>query len=72
MAQWKFDTQARKSVTQADAAMLRSKARSSRHAANAKARSWSRSGSVADALGAWDDYSEDPTPLNAGKYLKHI
>ena len=54
---WKFDTAARKSVSPADAAMLRG---------------WARSGNVADALGAWDDYSQEPTPFNVGKYLKHI
>jgi len=68
---WKFDTAVRKSVSRADGAMLRGKARSVRHSTNAEARSWSRSGSVADALDAWDDYSQDPTPLD-GKYLKHI
>lgn len=68
---WKFDTEARKSVSPADAAMLRGKARSVRHSVNAEARSWARSGNVADALGAWDDYSQDPTPFD-GKFLKHI
>lgn len=64
---WKFDTAARKSISRADAAMLRGKARSVRHAAH----SWARSGSVSDALSAWDDYSENPVPFD-GKYLKHI
>ena len=68
---WKFDTAVRQSVSRADAAMLRGKARSVRHSANAEARSWARSGSVADALDAWDDYSQDPTPFD-GKFLKHI
>lgn len=68
---WKFDTAARKSISRADAAMLRGKARSVRHAANAEAHSWARSGSVSDALSAWDDYSENPVPFD-GKYLKHI
>lgn len=68
---WKFDTAARKSASRADAAMLRGKARSDRHSANAEARSWARSGNVTDALGAWDDYSQDPTPFD-GKFLKHI
>ena len=68
---WKFDTEARKSVSPADATMLRSKARSARHAANAEARSWGRSGSISDALDAWDDYSESPVPFD-GKFLKHI
>ena len=68
---WKFDTAARKSTSIADAAMLRGKARSARHSANAEARSWGRSGSVADALDAWDDYSQDPTPFD-GKFLKRI
>lgn len=71
MAQWKFDTQARKSVTQADAAMLRGKARSSRHSANIRTRSWARSGIIGDAVKAWDDYSQDPTPFD-GMYLEHI
>ena len=62
---WKFDTAARRSVSRADAPMIR-------HAANAEARSWGRSGSVSDALDAWDDYSQEPTPFNVGKYLKHI
>ena len=64
---WKFDTAARRSVSRADAAMIRGKARSARHAANAEG----RSGNIADALGAWDDYSQDPTPFD-GKFLKHI
>lgn len=68
---WKFDTDARRSISRADAAMLRGKARSARHSANAEARSWVRSGSVADALDAWDDYSESPVPFD-GKFLKHI
>lgn len=68
---WKFDTAARKSTSIADATMLRGKARSTRHSANAEARSWARSGRVADALDAWDDYSQDPTPFD-GKFLKYI
>lgn len=68
---WKFDTAARRSISRADAAMLRGKARSARHSANAEARSWVRSGSVADALDTWDDYSESPVPFD-GKFLKHI
>lgn len=67
---WKFDTAARRSVSRADAPMIRGKARSARHSANAEARSWAR-GSIADALDAWDDYSQDPTPFD-GKFLKHI
>lgn len=67
---WKFDTAARRSVSRADAPMIRGKARSARHAANAEARSWAR-GSIADATRAWDDYSQDPTPFD-GKFLKHI
>ena len=69
---WKFDTAARKSASRADADLLRGKARSARHSANAEARSWGRSGNVSDALDAWDDYSQEPTPFNVGKYLKHI
>lgn len=68
---WKFDTAARRSVSRADAPMIRGKARSTRHAANAEARSWARSGSVSDALDAWDDYSQDSAPFD-GKFLKHI
>ena len=68
---WKFDTAARRSVSRSDAAMLRGRARSARHAANAETRSWGRSGIVSDALGAWDDYSENPVPFD-GKFLKHI
>ena len=71
MAQWKFDTQARKPVAQAAAAMLRNKERSMRHTTNTRVSSWARSGNVDDALDAWDDYSHNPAPLD-GKYLKHI